>query len=49
VSDDYTTVRATGPWRIAVSIGHNDDTLSATLDVTLAVPDITRETPRSVS
>jgi len=49
VSDDYTTVRGTDPWTIAVSIVHNDDTLSVTLDENLAVTEIKRDTPRSVS
>jgi hypothetical protein len=49
VSDDHTVVRATDPWEVAVSITHDDDTLGVTLDGDLAVTEIERETPRSVS
>ena len=49
VSDDYTTVWAVDPWRIAVSIVHNNDTLSVILDENLDVIEIKRDTPRSVS
>ena len=48
VSDDYTTVRATNPWRLGVSIVHNNDTLSVTLDENLEVIETNRDTPRSV-
>jgi hypothetical protein len=37
VSDDYTTVESTDPWRIEVSITENDATLTVTLDETLSV------------
>jgi hypothetical protein len=49
VSDDYTTVRATDPWTIAVSVVQNDDTLTVTLDENLAVTESKRDPPRSVS
>ena len=49
VSDDYTTVRATDPWQIALAITHDGDTLRVVLDETLAVAEIERDTPRSVS
>ncbi|WP_425504681.1 DUF7351 domain-containing protein [Salinigranum marinum] len=49
VSDDYTTVQSNDPWEIAVSIVHNADTLTVTLNRNLAVTDIKRDTPRSVS
>jgi hypothetical protein len=49
VSDDHTTVRATDPWTLSVSITYDGDTLSVTLDEDLAVVEIERETPRSVS
>jgi len=37
VGDEYTTVRSTDPWRIAVSIPLEDDTLESTLDGELSV------------
>jgi hypothetical protein len=49
VSDDYTTVRTTDPLEIAVSVIHDTDTLTVTLDGNLTVTDIKRDTPRSVS
>lgn len=49
VSDDHTTVRATDPWEVAVSIAHDGDTLGVTPDGDLAVTEIARGTPHSVS
>jgi hypothetical protein len=49
VSDDYTTVNDTDPWRITVSITHDTDTLRVSLDGDLAVTAVERDTPRSIS
>jgi hypothetical protein len=49
VSDDHTVVRATDPWEVAVSITHDGDTLGVTLDGDLAVTEIARGTPHSMS
>lgn len=42
ISDEYTTVRSTTPWRIAVSIPLADDRLESTLDGELSVVETQR-------